>query len=147
MNKRGIAPYIAIVILVTIILILGGYISFDTFTKKYDLQNVEADNKNLDAGDSTRIFFDVFNKESLTFLGKVELIANETCFYSTQEQPLSEVQPKSRIRSSVTLRVNSLYGSKEEACRGKPFPITIKLKDASGKVLDEETIIIGIEER
>ena len=146
MNKKGNSPYIIVGILVVIVLILGGYISFDLFTNKYDIQNIKADNENLGLGESTRIFFDVANKGDLTFLGKIELIANETCFYSTNEQPISEIQPNSKIRSSITLRTESQYGNRKDSCIGKPFEIKLKLKDASGKILDEDKITIWIME-
>lgn len=144
MNKLGQNPYVAIGVLIIIVLILGGYISVDTLIQKYDLKNVKADTENIGSSDSTRIFFDVANREDLTFLGKIEIVANDKCFYSTEEQPLSEIQPYGEIRSSIILRSKYLSSSNRQNCEGKPFTILMKLKDASGKILDEESITIGI---
>ena len=143
MNKKGNYPAI-VGVLALLVLLLGGYISFEAFTKTYDLQNVEAEDKNIGMNQITEIFFDVSNNDDLTFLGKIELIANKTCFNSPIENPLPEIQPHSTISSSINLRTEYNIQNRLDSCLGRPYSITLKLRDVSGKLLDEESISIRI---
>jgi len=144
MNKRASSPLILIAVLGFIILLLGGYISFDIFSQNKRLEDIKIEMSDLRQGEQTSVFFDVVNGGGTTFLGKIEILTNSTCFQDGSEKLLSEIAPESRLRASVNIRTKSSFRDNTSVCVGKSFEIKLVLEDASGKPLHNKIITINI---
>ncbi len=148
MNKKGNQIVIGIIVII-ILLLSTGLLSYDKFTKKVYLENVNLENPRISQGTQTKLYFDVVNNLDTTINPKIEVLIDqgkdEECFAKVEEKTLDKVLPGTKLPTYVYVNSNSEnYNYKAKNCSQRVFNIQINLKDFNGKVLDQKIIEIGV---
>ena len=111
--------------------------------QQYQIINVQPENRYIDAGQNSRIFFEIVNNAETTLVSRIETQLNSTCFGTTEDKGLDGIPPKQKISYYVYIRSSSSYYN-GEGCKGKSFKAVLVLKDIGGQKLASEETEISI---
>lgn len=148
MNKKGNpAILLLLIVLLVIFAISTGYLGISNWNKKASLDNVRIENPTVSQGEQTKLFFNIENNLDTTLNPKIEIKINqdknERCFYEVDEKILDNVFPKDKLPSYIYI-TSVQKNFEDDNCKNRLFVVTLYLKDFNGKVLDSETVEIGI---